>query len=54
MSDSTLLVFGCTVSFIVVAGAYVYLRERFTGEVRPAKSRTSPAKAARRGSRRAA
>ena len=30
MTDGTLLGFGCAVSFIVVAGAYVYVRERFT------------------------
>ena len=30
MSDSTLLAFGCAVSFIAAAGMYVYLRECFT------------------------
>jgi uncharacterized membrane protein len=34
MSDLTLLVFGCTVSFIAVAGAYVYIREAFTAQAR--------------------
>jgi hypothetical protein len=29
MTDVDLLVFGCTVSFIAVAGAYVALRERY-------------------------
>lgn len=29
MSDVDLLVFGCAVSFIVLAGSYVYLRERY-------------------------
>ncbi len=29
MSDETLLLFGCTVSFIALAGAYVGLRYRF-------------------------
>jgi hypothetical protein len=29
MNDGNLLVFGCAVSFIALAGAYVYLRERF-------------------------
>ena len=29
MSDATLLVFGCVVTFIAVAGAYVYIRESF-------------------------
>ena len=32
MSDANLLVFGCTVSFIAVAGFYVYLRECWTAE----------------------
>lgn len=34
MSDIDLLLFGCVVSFIAVAGAYVYIRESFT-EVEP-------------------
>ncbi len=29
MNDPNLLAFGCAVAFIAVAGAYVYLRERF-------------------------
>ena len=29
MSDEALLLFGCTVSFIALAGAYVGLRHRF-------------------------
>jgi hypothetical protein len=29
MSDANLLVFGCVVSFVAVAGIYVYLQERF-------------------------
>ena len=29
MSDGDLLVIGCAVSFIALAGAYVYIRERF-------------------------
>jgi hypothetical protein len=32
MSDVNLLVFGCAVSFIAVAGGYVYLRECWTAE----------------------
>ena len=32
MSDANLLIFGCAVTFIAIAGAYVYLRERFTGQ----------------------
>ena len=30
MNDANLLVFGCAVSFIALAGAYVFIRERFT------------------------
>jgi hypothetical protein len=37
MSDINLLVFGCVVSFIAVAGAYVCLRESFTAEEQPRK-----------------
>jgi len=32
MSDVNLLCFGCVVTFISVAGAYVYIREAFTAE----------------------
>ena len=35
MSDIDILVFGCSVTFVAVAGAYVILRERFL-EHRPA------------------
>ena len=35
MSDINLLLFGCVVSFIAVAGAYVYLRECFTAQEQP-------------------
>jgi hypothetical protein len=39
MTDSTLLVFGCAVSFIALAGAYVYLRVSFErGPREPARS----------------
>lgn len=34
MSDGLLLVFGCAVTLIASAGAYVYLRESFTNAVR--------------------
>ena len=37
MSDVNLLLFGCVVSFIVVAGAYVYVREGFTVDEHPRK-----------------
>lgn len=30
MTDANLLVFGCTVTFIACAGAYVYIRSCFT------------------------
>jgi hypothetical protein len=30
MIDESLLIFGCAVSFIAVAGAYVYIRECFS------------------------
>ena len=39
MSDLHLLVFGCGVSFIAIAGIYVYLRERYEGRVRHEASR---------------
>ena len=29
MTDQNLLIFGCAVSFIVLAGVYVYLRDGF-------------------------
>lgn len=29
MTDGNLLAFGCAVSFLVLAGAYVFLRERY-------------------------
>ena len=35
MSDVNLLVFGCVVTFIGVAGAYVYIRESFTAGAEP-------------------
>ena len=37
MTDANLLVFGCLVTFIAVAGAYVYIRESLTVEERPAE-----------------
>jgi hypothetical protein len=42
MSDVNLLVFGCVVSFIAVAGGYVYLREAFTEEERRSESEARP------------
>jgi hypothetical protein len=32
MSDANLLAFGCCVTFVAVAGVYVYLRECWTSE----------------------
>jgi hypothetical protein len=29
MTDGSLLIFGCVVTFIAIAGAYVYLRDGF-------------------------
>jgi hypothetical protein len=43
VSDLNLLLFGCAVSFIAVAGAYVYLRESFTAEERPRDPETRQA-----------
>jgi hypothetical protein len=34
MSDATLLVFGCVVTFIAASGAYAYLRGDFSPEPR--------------------
>lgn len=42
MSDANLLAFGCAVSFTVVAGFYVYLRECWTAEEQPRKSESKP------------
>ena len=39
MSDANLLIFGCAVSFMAVAGAYVYLRECFTAEKEQSEAR---------------
>ncbi len=38
MTDADILVFGCAVSFIALAGMYVFLREHVVGgEARPAR-----------------
>jgi hypothetical protein len=39
MSDSNLLIFGCAVLFIALAGAYVYLRERYEAHAELARER---------------
>ena len=54
MTDSTLIMFGAAVSFIAVAGAYVFIRERFTAEERPVPVQARRRRVARRGLRRAA
>jgi hypothetical protein len=43
MSEVSLLAFGCAVSFIAVAGAYVYLREGFIASERATRPRTAEA-----------
>jgi len=44
MNDANLLVFGCLVSFIALAGAYVYIRQRYSArsveERLPARTET--------------
>ena len=40
MSDFNLLLFGCLVSFVAAGGAYLFLRERFTAQERPARVQT--------------
>ena len=39
MSDATLLMIGCAVTFTAVAGAYLVIRESYTGESRPSAAR---------------
>jgi hypothetical protein len=41
VSDVNLLAFGCAVSFIAAAGAYVFVRERFTLRQEQEKARSS-------------
>ncbi|HEY5658911.1 MAG TPA: hypothetical protein VIY27_14065 [Myxococcota bacterium] len=38
MTDGDLLIFGCAVSFVALCGAYVYVREGFTANARPARA----------------
>ncbi len=42
MSDANLLAFGCAVTFIAVAGVYVYLRECWEAEEPSRKSEAKP------------
>jgi hypothetical protein len=46
MTDLNLLLFGCVVSFIAAAGAYIYLRECFTEGEPPREARARSAHAA--------
>jgi hypothetical protein len=48
MSDANLLIFGCAVSFIAVAGAYAYVRERFLASEQPMRVEPATLKRARR------
>jgi hypothetical protein len=48
MSDIQLLTFGSGVSFIAIAAAYVYLRERYLASHRAARARSRRAQARRR------
>jgi len=43
MSDGNLLIFGCTVLFVAVGGAYVFLRERYEAHVEVIRERRRPA-----------
>ena len=43
MSDPTLLLLGIGVTFIFVAGVYVYVRERYDGAAREAPRPSEPA-----------
>jgi hypothetical protein len=40
MTDGNLLIFGCAVSFIVLGGVYVYLRDGFSSGNEPVVIRT--------------
>jgi len=40
MTDANLLIFGCVVCFIALAGAYVYLRDGFLRGREPVEIRT--------------
>jgi hypothetical protein len=42
MSESSLLAFGCCVTFVAVAGVYVYLRECWTAEEQSRKPEERP------------
>ena len=45
MSDANLLAFGCAVTFIAVAGVYVYLRECWEADEQPRKPEAKPEEA---------
>lgn len=54
MSDLTLLMFGCAITFIGVAGAYVFIRERYEADERRAKQKVRVREASERKPRHAA
>jgi hypothetical protein len=45
MSDANLLAFGCAVTFIAVAGVYVYLRECWEADEPPRRPEAKPEEA---------
>lgn len=54
MTDPNLLVFGCAVTFLAVAGAYVYIRERWAAHARESRIEQRGVSARARNARRAA
>jgi len=40
MNDADLLMFGCAVSFIALAGCHVFLRERYESRQQPVRAQT--------------
>jgi len=51
MSDPTLLLLGIGVTFIFVAGVYVYVRERYDGGARDALRPSEPGRVVLRDAR---
>ncbi len=54
MTDLDILLFGCAVSFIAAAGAYVFLRERYMASERQEERRRAVVRVVRPKGRRAA
>ena len=48
MNDGNLLILGCAVCLSAVAGAYVYLRESVSGELKPLEAESNDNAVARR------